>query len=98
MLLTPDYIVATLQRMNWQFGRGEISAITINIEESTPMAGKWFGTVTIKSPGMEDDIRYWKCVDNYVTFRSRKRKLNRLKRGFGAIYRKHTTKNPPGSL
>ena len=73
-------LASVLKSMNHRFGEGEIASITINMEESRPSRGEWFGVVKRRLPWpnsylVEEQGRLFKVSDRTVTFLSRKRKL-----------------------
>ena len=67
-------LVRTLQKLNKDFGEGEIESVIINLLESKKK--EWYGTVVRRLPsGISDGPRMFKVVKGICTFLSRRRKV-----------------------
>lgn len=69
-------LVNTLVHLNNTFGKGDIESITINMKESKPCLGEWFGTVKRRFPHAGGDERMFKVEDRVLTFLSHRRKVD----------------------
>ena len=74
-MMTVD-LLNRLRNINWNFVKGEISEMTIDIDKSHAEQGVFVGTVTRRfGGGMRNDVRHWSCDGRTVTFLGRKRVL-----------------------
>lgn len=68
------HLVQAITDLNTAFGQGWVERVTINLIESSPDKGEWYGTVIRRIAGKTDE-RMYKVSGGYVIFLSHKRKL-----------------------
>jgi hypothetical protein len=69
-------IIQQLRSINWTYGKGDVSQIIIDMDDSRIEQGSIYGYAVRRfGGGMSPDQRMFKVEDGYVTFLSHRRKL-----------------------